>query len=334
MSVVDRIKERGQQLSSAERRVAEVVLTDLEAVAFGTVAELARQARTSGATVVRFANRLGYDGFVELQSVVQREMSGRLRPAGERIRQPGSADVVARTLEVELDNVRRSLLAIERSAFTRAVRTLASRRGRVAVLPGGASHGIGRQMADELAMLRPGVDLVWGPAVHVTSALAGLGAIDALVAIDLRRYDRALLDAVRRAAAGGTAVLAITDSLLSPLGRLATASFAVAAEGAGPFDSHLGALAVCDALVAGAADRLRSSATARIDGIESAWDDAGVLVDECRALGRCAWRPSRAARRTAWSPPSTTSPPTLVWRCFAPAGRRPMPLSLRARCWP
>ena len=280
MTVVDRIKERGPSFSGAERRVAEVVLTDLEAVAFGTVAELARHSRTSGATVVRFANRLGYDGFVELQSVVQRELSGRLRPAGERMREPRSADVVSRTLQIELDNVRRSVSAIEPAAFTRAVRALASRRGRVAVLPGGASHGIGQQLADELAMLRPGVDLVWGPAVHVTSALAGLGAADAVVAIDLPRYDRALLDAIDRAAAGDAAVIAITDSLLSPLARVAAASFAVGAEGAGPFDSHLGALAVCNALVAGVADSLRASATARIDGIEAAWHEAGALVDE------------------------------------------------------
>jgi DNA-binding MurR/RpiR family transcriptional regulator len=229
---------------------------------------------------VRFANRLGYDGFVELQSVVQRELSGRLRPAGERIREPRSDDVVARTMQVEIDNVRRSVSAIEPAAFTRAVRALASRRGRVAVLPGGASHGIGRQLADELAMLRHGVELVWGPTVHVTSALAGLGSVDAVIAIDLPRYDRAMLEVVRRAAGFGAAVIAITDSPLSPLARVATASFAVAAEGAGPFDSHLGALAVCNALVAGVADKLRASATARIDGIEAGWHEAGALVDE------------------------------------------------------
>lgn len=279
VTVGDRIRDRASALSAAERRVGEAVLTDAESVAFGTVADLATRARTSGATVVRFSNRLGYDGFVDLQAAVQQELSGRLRPAGERIRAPRSTDLLARTLTVELENLQHSLAAVDRHAFERAVRALASRRGRVGVLPGGASHGVARQLADELAMLRAGVELVWGPAVHVTGALAGFGAHDAVVAIDLPRYDRALLEAVNASAAGGAAIIAISDSVLSPVARIAAAAFAVTAEGAGPFDSHLGALAIGNLLVAGVADALRSSATARIDRIEAAWHEADALID-------------------------------------------------------
>ena len=279
MTVAARIHQAGALLTAAERRVGDAVLDDSSSVAFGTVAELARRAGTSGATVVRFANHLGYDGYVDLQAAVQRELSGRLRPAGERIREPRATDVLARTLSVELDNVQKSLAAIEPAAFHRAVRLLAARRRRIAVVPGGASHGVGRQLADELSMLRSGVELVWGPAVHVTGTVAGLRDGDALVAIDLPRYDRALVTAATAAAARKVAIVALTDSLLSPVARLAAAAFAVEAEGSGPFDSHVGVLAVANALVAGVADALRTSATQRIDGIEAAWHDAGALLD-------------------------------------------------------
>lgn len=280
MSVADRIHEHASQLSPAERRVGQAVLGDLDAVTFSTVAAIARRARTSGATVVRFSRKVGYDGFSGLQAALQRELTGRIRAAGERIRSPRSPDPVSRTLEVELDNVHRSVSAVAPDNLRTAVRAMASRRGRVAILPGAASQGVARQFADELSMLRPGVELIWGPALQVFGALASYGAGDCVVAIDLPRYDRALTEAVHTAASSSVSLVAVTHSALSPVGRIASASFAVASEGAGPFDSHVGVMAIANLLLNGVADALRATAAERIDRIESAWHDAGVLLED------------------------------------------------------
>src|SRR5690606_16174753 len=112
-----------ERLSPAERRVADVVLRDPEGVAFGTVAEVAAQAGTSGPTVLRLADRLGYRGFVGLQAAVRRDLRGRLRPAVERVRARAGAasDLLGRALETELDNVRQTLTGIDRGAFAAAV---------------------------------------------------------------------------------------------------------------------------------------------------------------------------------------------------------------------
>src|SRR5947209_655934 len=113
MTVADRVQHQRDALTATERRLAEIVLADPQTVAFGTVAALARAGSTSGASVVRFANRLGYVGFVELQADVQAELAGHLRPAAERIRQPAHDDIVGRTLAIEIDNVTQSLEAID-----------------------------------------------------------------------------------------------------------------------------------------------------------------------------------------------------------------------------
>jgi DNA-binding MurR/RpiR family transcriptional regulator len=89
----------------------------------------------------------------------------------------------------------------------------------------------------------------------------------------------AVLDHVAFAAERGAAVIAISDSALSPLASWATTTFAVSADGAGPFDSHVGALAVANALCSGVARRLKAGATRRLDAVERAWRDAGVLAD-------------------------------------------------------
>jgi DNA-binding MurR/RpiR family transcriptional regulator len=278
-TVAARVDERRDELPRAERRVAEVVLADPEAVAFGTVADVARRAGTSGATVVRLAGRLGYDGFVELQASVQDELARRLRPATERIRQPAPADFIRRTLARELENVHASLERVDPAMFERAVAALADRRARVVALAGETSRGVAATLVHQLGMLRPSVELASGSEVAVAGVLGLLGPGDVVVALDLRRYDRWVIEAIQHAQKVGAGVVAITDGRLSPLAAGAAAVLTVAAEGAGPFDSHTGMLALANALVSAVAGRLRSSATARLDRFEAAWRASGALVD-------------------------------------------------------
>jgi len=279
MTVAARVQDQRDALTATERRLAEIVLADPQTVAFGTVAALARAAATSGASVVRFANRLGYEGFVELQAAVQEELAGHLRPAVERIRQPAHDDVVARTLAVEIDNVTASLAAIDRRMLSNAATRLAGQRARVVVLPGSTSFGVGHHLADQLGLLRDNVMLAAGPPASVTALLALLTRSDVVIAIDVRRYDRAVLDGAALVVARGIPLIAITDSALSPLARHAAATFTIAGEGAGPFDSQTGAMAVANALVTAVAQRRRASATKRLDRVEQAWRGAGVLTD-------------------------------------------------------
>ena len=279
MDVAGRIAEWGPQLTPAERRVADVVLQQPQLVAFGTVAELATEAGSGAATVVRLAGKLGYDGFTALQDAVQAELAHRLRPAAERIRQPVAADVVGRTMATELDNVQSTLESADRHAFDQAVAAMAARTAKIAVISGEASLGIACQAVGELSLLRDGVDLVVGSEVAVVRSIALLGEGDVCLVIDLRRYDRWVLDAAKWAGERGVTLIALTDSSLSPLALLANASFTVVAASAGPFDSHVATLALLNAMVAAVADKLRSSATDRLDRVEDAWRAAGALIE-------------------------------------------------------
>ena len=289
MIVSAQIDAHLRALTPAERRVAAVVADDPEAVAFGTVADVARRAGTSGATVVRLAAKLGFDGFVQLQGAVQEEMTRRLRPASERIRRPVPGDVLGSALAVEMANVAATLEGVDGAAFDQAVALLSGPvaagkgprpgSGRALVLSGDASSGVASLFAAELSMLRPGVALIGGSEVRVARLLADVGPSDRMVVFDLARYDRAVLDAAGQAAGRGAALVALTDSALSPLASVAAVSFTASVTGAGPFDSHVGLLALANALLAGVAARLRRSATDRLDRVESAWRAAVALTD-------------------------------------------------------
>jgi DNA-binding MurR/RpiR family transcriptional regulator len=279
VSLTALIDAQRQRLTPAERRVADVVLTHPQDVAFGTVADVARQASTSGATVIRLAAKLGFVGFSDLQGTVQTELTTRLRPAVERIRERPVEDVIGRTLRIELDNVHATLEAVAPNDLATACDALADTNRRVWVLAGEVSRGIGLLLTDELAMLRPGVAALRGSQVRVSRMLAGVDDDDVVVVVDLRRYERWVVATASAARDAGAVVIALTDSLLSPLADLAAVRFVVRADGTGPFDSHVGILALANTLVAGAAARLQPTATERLDRIEAAWRESGALVE-------------------------------------------------------
>jgi DNA-binding MurR/RpiR family transcriptional regulator len=274
-----RIELRADELPPAERRIAEVILAEPGAAAFSTVAALGRRAGTSGATVVRLAERLGYSGWSDLQAQVRKTLDQQLRPATERIREAVPGDVLAATAALEADNVRRTLEQVEPGEFHTAVDLLADRRRAVWVLAGTSEAGIGSLAADALDLLRPDVTSLEGSAVRTARQLARVGRGDVVLSIDLRRYERWVLASAQQATDAGAALVAVTDSRISPLARLAKATFVVTAEGAGPFDSHVGTLALVNALTTAVARALRRSATTRLDLVERSWRASDALTD-------------------------------------------------------
>lgn len=279
LEVADRIAAAGPQLTVAERRVAQAVLERPHLVAFGTVADLASESGAGAATVVRLAAKLGFDGFSALQSSVQDDLSRQLRPAAERIRELADRPQVERHRAITTANVAETIDNVSRAEFEAVVTLLSDLQRPVLVLAGEAEHGVARQFVHDLGALRDGVAEVSGNDVAVRRQLALTGPTATLVVVDLRRYERWLLDAVALAADLGHTIVACTDGPLSPLAMAAAHAFTLAARSASPFDSHVGTLALLELIVAAVAERLRDTATSRLERVESAWAAARSLTD-------------------------------------------------------
>ncbi len=277
-----RLGERAASLTPSERRIGETILADAQLVAFGTVADVAEAARVGTATVVRFAVKLGFDGYSQLQAAVQGEVSGQLRPAVERIRDQrlGDDTLAARHADVEVANVRVTLDAIRLADGRSVVTRLADEHAPVLVLSGVASRGVALQFVGDLEQLRPGVQLLDGNQIDIVRTLALAGPDVTVVVLDLRRYERWLIDALMLARDRGAWTVALTDNVLSPLASMADRSFVVAAASTGPFDSHVGTLALLNLFVIEVAAARRDDAAERLEAIERAWGDADALTDD------------------------------------------------------
>jgi DNA-binding MurR/RpiR family transcriptional regulator len=278
MTVLQRLRDA--PLTAAERRVADVVLREPETVAFGTVAEVAAAAGSGGATVMRLAEKAGYDGFSALQDAVRAELVRGVRPAAAaaKARQPIDSDPIARALAVESSNVARTIEAVDPAVLRRSVEMVMKAES-VVVIAGDATDGVARDVAIHLGMVRAGVSHATGGVVGMARSASRLTSRDLLVVFDAARYEAGIVALTEAAAARRVPVIAITDSHLSPIAAVAKHSFVVADEGVGPFDSGIGALVLGNLLVAACVGAAGPKITSELDRFEDAWTILDALRD-------------------------------------------------------
>ena len=136
------------------------------------------------------------------------------------------------------------------------------------------------QFLGDLSQLRSGCGMIEGTPVDIARTLALLPDGATVVALDLRRYERWVLDALTLARRHGAWIVAVTDSVLSPLAAVADTALVVDAASTGPFDSHVGTLALLNLLVIDVSVARRDAATERLDRLESTWREAEALTDD------------------------------------------------------
>ena len=263
----------GGELTPTDRRIAELVLTEPTLLAFGTVSDLATRVGTSRPSVVRFANKLGLNGYTELQRLVRSDVSRQLARPRERIRSDDKTELSVReTINGAIDSV---FDAVEKQKVAKLVRPII-RAKNVWVLSGETSQAGAFAFQSGLSMVRPGVRMLDDRSIG--SDLSNAGPGDAAVVFDFFRYRRLVVTAAEILADSGVQIVAITDGPLSPLVELTDTWCEISVPAIGPFDSSIPVAAIAELLVSKVAKELKGQATDRIDRIEELWGSTEVYL--------------------------------------------------------
>ncbi len=260
-------------LTPTERRIAEAVVAEPTLLAFGSVSDLAGRVGTSRPSIVRFATKLGFNGYTQLQQHVRSNLSRRLSRPSDRIRSDSDEGVPVRTtIEESIASV---FEALEGEGLAKLVSPLVNARS-IWILSGEPSLAGAAALHSGLAMVRPSVRLLeeHSYGTDVSDAKPG----DTAVVIDFMRYRRQVVAATRMLKDAGVTIVSITDSPLSPLVELADVWSQINIPAVGPFDSSIPVVALCELLVAQVTKELREDATNRIDRIEALWERSEAFL--------------------------------------------------------
>ena len=250
VAVFDRIP---RQLQAAARWV----LDHPQDVALLTVREQAKRAGVVPATMTRLAQRLGLDGYDAVRDLyaesLRRRASSFFSPKAEalvaRRKRSGEASLAHDLVDALVHQLAGLAGPATLGQLAGAVGVIAPAR-RVFVLGQRSAYPVAFHFAYVFGLAGGQVRLLDSPGGTGSDALRDAQKGDALVAISVKPYTRTTVEVTRHAARRGVAVVAITDSAVSPLAQAAHATVLVPTESPSFFHTMTPAFAVAEALAA------------------------------------------------------------------------------------
>lgn len=277
--LITKIQSELPGFSKGQKQIARFILEHYDKAAFMTASRLGVTVGVSESTVVRFATELGYDGYPHLQRALQEMIRNkltsvqRMEVAGDRM---GGRDVLQTVLHADTDMIRVTLDEIDRDAFQGAVDALMGAK-RIYILGVRSSSALASFLGFYFNLLFKNVTLVHTNSVsEIFEQVLRVGPGDVLFGISFPRYSKRTLSAMKYARDRGARVIALTDSQLSPLARVADHVLLARSDMASFVDSLVAPLSVINALIVAVGMSRRDEIEQTFNKLERIWEEYDV----------------------------------------------------------
>ncbi|MFB9948294.1 MurR/RpiR family transcriptional regulator [Rhizobium puerariae] len=236
----ERLLEVSATLPKRLRQCADYVAANKDRIAVSTVAEMAEGAGVQPSAFMRFCQILGFSGFSEMQKLFRDSYAGGWPDYSTRIqhlreREEGSPSaLLAEFVEAGRTSLEGLLKTVDQQALGEAVKTLADAR-MVHIIGLRRSFPVASYIAYALEKME--VPAMLHSAVGQIDNNHAIRAGDALLAITFSPYSAETIELVEGVAARGIPIVAVTDTIVSPLRRFNAITLSVSEVDFGAFRS-------------------------------------------------------------------------------------------------
>ena len=273
------IEERLPTLSKSQKLISHYILENYDKAAYMTASRLGAIVSVSESTVVRFAIELGFEGYPEFQhalrEIVRIKLTSfqRMEVTNNLI---GDGDVLTKVLLSDTEKIKQTLEEIDRDDFREAVDHIVEARN-IYILGLRSSAMLSGFLAHGLQMIFDNVKVVQGSSGgEMFEQMLGLGKGDVMIAISFPRYSKRSIHAVDYAKRSGADVIAVTDSMGSPIAASADQLLVAKSDMASFVDSLVAPLSILNAMIVAVSRKKQEELTVRLRQLEQIWDEYDV----------------------------------------------------------
>lgn len=273
------LEDRESSFSKGQRRIAAYITESYDKAAFMTASRLGKTVGVSESTVVRFAVELGFDGYPQMQKVMQEMVMNRLTSvqrievANDRI---GNQDVLAKVLQADADKIRQTAETVSREHFRCAVEAILKARKiyvlgvrSAAPLANFAGYYMNYMFEDVRVVTVSGAGEMFENLVNITPE-------DVVIAFSFPRYSSATLKAAQYCRGVGATVIGITNSNLSPLAQNSDYVLVAKSDMVSLVDSLVAPLSVVNALLVALASAREKEVQKSLGTLEHVWEEYNI----------------------------------------------------------
>ena len=274
-----KIKNQFHKMSIAHKMLAEYLLENYENAAFLTAARLGAIVGTSESTVIRFASILGYHGYPELQEAMQ-EMVRRKLSTPTRLR--GISDsaknfpVLSEIFLSDMQNLKKTFQNISEKAFEEAVEEI-SNASTIYILGFRSAHCLALLLGFYLEMIGKKVKIIPSGASSIYEQLSAVEENDLVIGISFPRYTRQTIEGAEYAKNLGAKVMAITDTVVSPLAHWADITLTSESNIGSFMESFAAPISLINAIVTAAGQKQREQTIAFLVKREEIWNKCNIF---------------------------------------------------------
>lgn len=235
--LLEAIKRDFQELSPQQQSIATLVEKTREKLALMGIQEVAQKCAVQPSAVVRFAKRFGFSGFSALQSLFKAhahqqlsagtDYQGRIQNLMDLKKAPLSPTRLAReVIAVSIEGLHELEHVLSDADFETSVELLAQAPA-IWLVAARRSFSVAAYLAYALQQTSKPIHWVNGIGLMQHGQLNALQKNDVMLAISFAPYAKETLEAIETAKARQAKIIVLTDSLFSPVTKLADVSLLV-----------------------------------------------------------------------------------------------------------
>jgi DNA-binding MurR/RpiR family transcriptional regulator len=227
-TISDRIQEKLDDLTRAERQLALSILENYPASGLGPLTALAKDANVSVPTVARMVQKLGYRGYPDFQAELREELRAKVKdPIAKHdtwAEAVPSEHLLNRFTDAVIDNIRLTLGQIDPVAFDNACNLVADPKHHLYIVGGRITHTLAEYLFMHMQVIRENVTHVQTTSNTWPNYLLNAKEGDIFCIFDVRRYENNTLKLAEMANARSAKIILFTDQWRSPVHHLAEVS--------------------------------------------------------------------------------------------------------------
>ena len=272
------IQLKFSRLSKGQKLIAEYILKNYDKAAFMTAAKLGVSVGVSESTVVRFANELGFSGYPKLQKALQELIKNKLTTVQRLELSNGfisNGDALKGVLKADMEYIRATLEKINNNTFEQVLNSIFNANN-IYIIGLRSSTAIAEFLGFYLNVILQNVRMVSYGISDIFEQMINVKEGDLVIGIGFPRYAAKTIDALDFAKNRGADVVAITDSLLSPLASKADYTLIAQSNMASFVDSLVAPLSVVNALIIAVGMREKENIAKTFNNLEDIWQEYNV----------------------------------------------------------
>lgn len=282
-NILSRINEHYDKMSKSHKAIANFITEHIDMAVFMTAAKLGKTLGISESTVVRFASGIGYAGYPKFQKALEECVKSKLnniQKMDAKYGKSSQSEILNSVLNADIEKIQDTIQNLDGATFESAVNIILEAKS-IYIMGLRSNEPLAGFLHFYLNMIRGNVILLNSTSISETfEQMIRIDDKDCFIGISFPRYSMRTLKAMELANDRNATVIAITDTIHSPMNLYSSCNLLARSDMVSIVDSLVAPLSVINALVVALCLKCPQNVKQNLQMLEDTWNNYQVYLND------------------------------------------------------